>query len=256
MKKILIFISCLLLITQSLISKDLFNDVGINLGFNTFRLVGDNPATEPIFVKRDNKLPHSGGGLNYIEPGVDLSATLFLDDNKIHRIIAGGEYISMNGKEAASIENVGYKYAYHKVSFIDAYMGYHFSFYKAPFQNVRIFAGLEFMFNNIILNELERGFKILPGNESSHYADSQYVEIYKKEPAFRIGSRIRVGFEGRIKENIYITASTTLGIYNLINRNDATKELFTIPRSLDTKESFQPFFNFLISFQYRFNDGG
>jgi hypothetical protein len=48
-----------------------------------------------------------------------------------------------------------------------------------------------------------------------------------------------------------------LGIYNLLGRNDDVGELFnqTIPAILfNDKESLQPFFNFLVSFQYRFND--
>ena len=257
MKRILILLTYLVLsisIKHSLISKDLFNDIGINVGFNTFRLIGDNPAIEPIFVNSDSKLGYSGGGLNYIEPGIDLSATLFLDANYTHRIVIGGEYIYMYPKEIVTIKNYAYRYAYHKVYFIDGYVGYHFSFYKTPFQNVRIYSGLELMFNNILLNELEYGIKSIANAKPSPNLFEEDKYVYKKEPSFRIGGRIRAGFEGRIKNNIYIVANGTLGIYNLLNRNDVTGELFTIYDSIDKKESFQPFFNFLISFQYRFND--
>jgi hypothetical protein len=75
------------------------------------------------------------------------------------------------------------------------------------------------------------------------------------DASFRFGSRIRAGFEGRLHERIYANASFTLGIYNLLGRNDRVGELFNQTLMLfDTKESLQPFFNFLVSFQYRFND--
>jgi hypothetical protein len=108
------------------------------------------------------------------------------------------------------------------------------------------------MFNNIILNELKDGLKAVPGVRDSIVSEIEL--IYSKPHSFRMGSRIRIGFEGRIKENIYLGASGTLGIYNLLGRNDKTGELFNYPNAFDKQEAFQPFFNFLISFQYRFND--
>ena len=259
MKKLLIFTTCLLLIStikQPIMSKNLFSDIGINLGFNNFRLIGGTTAIQPMFVSPYDKSVYSVGGLNYIEPGVDLSTTLFLDDKNIHRIIAGTEYTYMYPKEIATTRtNYSYYYCYHKVCFFDAYLGYHFSFYKAPFQNVRMFSGLEIMFNNIILNEFEFGTKAIKGVKPPEgWSGEERSNYEKKDPDFRVGSRIRAGFEGRIKPNVYIVASGTLGIYNLLNRNDATGELFSIQNKFDKKESYQPFFNFLISFQYRFND--
>ena len=240
----------MLLINSNMLFSALFEDIGINVGFNTFRLLGDNLSTQPQLPFPGNM---SGGGLNYIEPGFDISATLFLDKNDVHRLIAGIEYIAMNAKEVVANKAYAYFYAHHYVNFIDAFCGYHYSFYKAPWQNVRIYSGLELMFNNTILNELEWGQKALKNATppSDFYEEKVF---YNKSDKFRIGGRIRLGFEGRVKDNIYIGASGTLGIYNLYKQNDKTGELFNFQNIYDKTESFQPFFNFLISMQYRFND--
>lgn len=249
MKKIQIIIIFLLL-NSNLISSSLFEDVAINVGFNIFRLIGDNPSLQPQFPYKDGKITYTGGGLEYIESGIDISATLFFDTNNIHRLVIGSEFIGMNPKEVRSAEDYAYFYRYHSVNFIDGFLGYHFSFYKAPWQNVRIYSGLEMMFNNIILNELKWGLKSVKKPEIV----SEFDSTLSKPHTFRIGSRIRVGFEGRIMDNVYINASGTLGIYNLLLRNNSTGELFHIPNPFDKGEALQPFFNFLISFQYRFKD--
>ena len=257
MKKIHIIIFVSLLTYNFAYSNALFKDIGVNVGFNTFRLIGENPSIQPMFPYQGGKINYPGGGLNYIEPGCDISAVLFLDTNNIHRLIVGAEYIGMNAKEVVSVGSYAYYYKYHSVNFISGYLGYHFSFYKAPWQNVRLYSGVELMFNNIIQNRLTDGLKglphILPPDTNLFYESER---IYNKPNAFRLGSRIRVGFEGRVAENIYIGASGTLGFYNVLGRDDSTGELFNLnyPIIFDKGEALQPFFNFLISFQYRFND--
>jgi hypothetical protein len=109
--------------------------------------VGKNGATMPMY-----KL---GGGLEYIESGIDISAVFFLDTNYKHRFIFGGEYIFMNAKEVESIRTLGYNYIHHQVQLADFYVGYHYSFYQAPFQNVRLYAGIELMANNMVLNNYQ-----------------------------------------------------------------------------------------------------
>jgi hypothetical protein len=253
MKKIQITTLMLLLLSTSfLLSNDLFKDVVLNVGFNTFRLFSNNSSIQSQFVYI-NGLGYSGGGLSYIEPGLDISTTLFLDNENVHRLLVGVEYIGMNAKEIKSWQNFAYYYKYHQVNFIDGYLGYHYSFYKAPWQNVRIYSGLELMFNNIIYNKHQSGLKKVQ-NITPPYPVEEEESIYSKPTTFRFGSRIRAGFEGRIKEKIYLGGSFTVGIYNLFDRDDSTGELFNYPSKLDKGESFQPFFNFLISVQYRFND--
>ena len=222
----------------------LFDSYGINLGFNTFQLLGNLSSVQSQIVS-DNST-HSGGGLRFIESGFDIGATFFVDSNLQHRVILGSESIWMNSKEVRSVSSLVYAYSQHKVQFTNFYLGYHFVFWNAPFQDVKIYSGAEMMLNNITLNELERGITYLQ-NSSSNSAIT-----YKKDATTRIGGRVRAGFEGRLYEQLFINASFTLGFYNLLLRNNSTGELFNSVNSDETKESLQPFFNYLISFQYRF----
>jgi len=221
----------------------LFDSYGLNLGLNTFRLLGDLSSVQSQLTSNNNRL---GGGLRFIEPGIDLSATIFIDSNKKHRLIVGGEYIWMNSREVNSVTSNIYNYSYHKVQFADFYLGYHYAFWAAPFQEVKIYSGAEIMLNNITLHKLDRG-TVYESNPANNVA-----LLYTKDPSTRIGGRIRAGFEGRLYQQIYINASFTLGIYNLLLRDDSTGELFNSPNSFEKKESHQPFFNYLLSFQYRF----
>ena len=221
----------------------LFDSYGINFGLNTFKLLGNLSSVQSQNIRTNNV---SGGGLSFIEPGIDFSVTFFTDSNLRHRVVVGGEYIWMNSREVTSISYYIYNYSYHRVQFFDIYSGYHYAFWKAPYQNVKVYAGAELMLNNTTLNELDRGIIYIQNPTSS------ITNLYAKSSSMRLGGRIRAGFEGRLYEQLYINASFALGVYNLLLRDDSTGELFNSPNSLEKKESFQPFFNYLISFQYRF----
>ena len=248
MKKYIVSFSIVFLFTsffsvQLVSGMKFFDSYGINLGLNTFKLLGDLSSVQSQIVSGNAR---SGGGLRFIESGIDLSSTFFIDNSLRHRLITGGEYIWMNSREARSISSMSYAYYYHRVQFLDFYLGYHYAFWAAPFQDVKIYAGAEAMLNNITLNELETGIAYLrnPTNNTSF--------SFTKDATTRVGGRIRAGFEGRLYENLFINASFTLGLYNLLMRDDSTGELFNSRNSFETKESLQPFFNYLISFQYRF----
>src|SRR5215510_2525136 len=92
--------------TQLISKMNFFDSYGINLGLNTFKLLGDLSSVQSQF---DYNL---GGGLRFIESGIDLSATFFIDSNLRHRVIVGGEYIWMNSREVASRTSLIYDYSY------------------------------------------------------------------------------------------------------------------------------------------------
>jgi len=249
MKKYVVSFLFVLLITpffsvQLISNIKFFDSYGINLGFNTFKLLGNLSSVQSQLSPTNF---HSGGGLSFIESGVDISSTLFIDSNLRHRIIVGGEYIWMNAREVFSHSSLMYTYAQNRVQFANFYLGYHCAFYNAPYQNVKIYGGAEAMLNNITLSELSRGTVRLQN-------PSENTEtLYLKDATTRIGGRVRAGFEGQLYEQLYINASFTLGFFNLLMRDNSTGELFNSKNSFETKESLQPFFNYLISFQYRLN---
>ena len=123
-KSLLILILLTLLTTKTNASDYLFSDIGINLSFNTLKLIGDNRATQDMMKY--------GGGLRYIEPGFDLSTTLFLDDKYKKRLNAGIESIFMNVKEVESENKYMYHFSHHQVTTFNIYAGYAHTIYKAP----------------------------------------------------------------------------------------------------------------------------
>lgn len=223
----------------------LFQDYAINGGLSTFRLIGDNPSIQPQYITGSQT--NQGGGLRFIEPGVDVAGIGFLDDDHIQRVVLGFEYFWMNSKEIEykSITHKTFDFYYHSVQMGGIYLGYHYVFLHTSFRSVKIFAGPDIMCNFLTSNVTERG---------RHNPDSQYdtYNKYEKNATVRLGARLKLGFDGHIYDRWYLSASGTLGIYNLLLRDDSNGELFNIPSSVDKRESFQPFFNYAVEFQYRF----
>ncbi len=219
-----------------------------NINFNTIQLLGDNVSKQHMFVtlSQGNQI-YPGGGLRFIQPGFDLSAIFFLDTNLKHRTIAGLEYLSMTSKEILPMSLTAYYYARHDISLFDIYLGYHYAFWCIGFQDTKVYAGPEIMFNTMPVNEYEKGIKYQNSPQNDLVQES-----VSKPFAFRIGGRIKLGIEGKLYENILANIGFTGGIYNLLLRDDATGELFNRQSKYDTEEAFQPFYNFSIGIQYRF----
>ena len=123
MKKIAIFFF-LLFSTTVLKGEYVFYDIGINIGFSTFQLLTDNRSTQEMFLY--------GGGLSYIEPGIDISTTLFLDSIYTHRLVGGLESHFMAVKEIKPESSNAYRFSHHQVTTTNIFIGYHYAFYKAP----------------------------------------------------------------------------------------------------------------------------
>lgn len=225
----------------------LFNSSAINLGLNTIKLLGDLPSTQPQFLIYGNSSQiHSGGGLIYTDPGIDLSATFFIDTNLLHRFIVGSEYLALKGREIRLISSYVHVTSHHYVDLLNFYLGYHYSFWQTRFQNAKFYAGPEIMFNSVVRNQRNLDTLYLLFSDRNTGVSTQ------KDYDFRIGGRLKAGFEGRLHNNIYINVGFTVGAYNLLLRDKSKGELFNAKNSFETTESIQPFFNYLISFQYRF----
>ena len=240
-----IFFVLVAIFVPATLSADLFYDYGINLGFQTLRLIGDNSSTKTMYK-------HNGGGLIHAEPGVDFGATFFIDTNYKHRLIIGGEYDYMLVKEVEMESYEQYDFMHHKVQLFNVFLGYHYSFYQARWQSVRFYSGAEILYNNMLANEL------LSGKQMQQSASPMSENRFSKDLATRIGARLKIGFEGRLYKNFFINSNFTIGYYNLLLRDDATGELFNKPASspelsFDSKESLQLYYNINVGFQLRFN---
>ena len=69
-------------------------DISIGANFATMQLLTDNMATKyQIIGIGDNQQTYSGGGLQFIQPGIDFATILFLDKEHENRFIIGLEYL-------------------------------------------------------------------------------------------------------------------------------------------------------------------
>ncbi|MBQ6269885.1 MAG: hypothetical protein IJK61_07190 [Bacteroidetes bacterium] len=221
--------------------------MAIGAKFATIKLLSDNMSTKyQIIGIGDNTQTYSGGGLQYIQPGIELSALLYLDKKELHRFIGGIEYMSLTSKEKIDKSAFSSLIAKHNVKLLDIFTGWHYAFWDMDWQEAKLYIGPEIMFNFMLNNSFSGGTKYKADSEANKIIET------KKDPTFRIGSRIRTGVEGKIKNNFYVNINFAIGIYNLLLRDDSTGELLNSKNVFDTKESFQPFYNFNIGLQYKF----
>jgi len=221
-------------------------DISIGANFATMQLLTDNMATKyQIIGIGDNQQTYSGGGLQFIQPGIDFATILFLDKEHENRFIIGLEYLFLTSKEKVDVSVNSSLVAKHEINLLDIYTGWHYAFWDMDWQNAKLYAGPEIMFNFMLKNYFSGGTKYKTN------ADANKIIETDKEPAFRIGTRLKCGVEGEIKNNVYVNINFTIGIYNLLFRNSSTGELLNSKNSYDTKENLQPFYNFNIGLQYK-----
>ena len=84
-------------------------------------------------------------------------------------------------------------------------------------------------------NKLER-------NSNRDYKNNDVFqdEIYKiapKDDAMRIGALLKLGVEGRLRDNFYINAGGAIGFMNIIGKNNNRGELLTPIAMFETQES-------------------
>ncbi len=235
-------------------SQEIIKKASVSLKFATMKLLSETTATKPqIFQLGGTSQIYSGGGLQFIEPGAELLANLYLDDEELHRGIIGTEFLALKSLEKMPNSSASYLFAKHKVSLFDIFFGYHYAFWDMKWQNAKLYCGPEIMLNTMLNNKFEGGMKYLASNnDSSHNNDINRIISTTKNLAFRIGGRIRIGVEGQIIDNWYVNSSFSIGIYNFLLRNSETGELFNSKNEYETQEQLQTFYNFNVGIQYNF----
>ncbi len=233
--------------TQHIFAHNLIKDFGIEANFATMKLLGNTMATKmQIFQKQSSGQIHSGGGLQFIQPGLELAAIGYFGEEKQYRGVAGVEFIWLTSKERIPFALGTWLFAKHELTLMDFSFAWHYVFWNMQWQDAKLYVGPELMCNFMLQNDFNGGT-----NYSAPDIKDQVIST-SKDMNFRLGLRTRIGVEGKLQDNWYFNGSFSVGAYNLLGRNDETGELFNMKNDFDKKEYIQYFYNINIGFQYKF----
>lgn len=247
MKQFFLFLLVLFFSNSNIaLSDNIIKSIGIEANFATMKLIGNTMATKmQIFQITGSGQIHSGGGLKFIQPGIELSTILYLDKQNLHRAVVGTELMSLISRERIPFAIGTWLFAKHEVILLDFYTGWHYAFWDMDWQDAKLYAGPELMFNFMLKNHFNGGT-----NYDNPEIEEQIITT-DKDAEFRLGTRLRVGVEGRLHGNLYFNGNFSIGAYNLLLRNDATGELFNMKNDFEKKELIQGFYNINIGFRYK-----
>lgn len=218
-------------------------------GLKTTELLGSNPATKPFAEIDPNKPPSFGGGFDGPQPGMELLFEFPVDENNNFVIPLGIDYTFYRGLQRIPQTYYVIQDIENSVDVSSISLGLNYAVKKYNIANAKIYVGIEvkssFIGKNVFTIE-------------TNYHDLDSVEIWTsslKESCVRIGGSLKLGLEGEIAPNWYVSIHGTLGIVNLIGRDDTRGELLTPYKktqfSIENQESLLYTLQYAFLIQYR-----
>lgn len=242
MKKIILFL--ILISVQNLSSKaDFFDGYAIGAGFSTVSILGDNPAKLPIIQNDTNKKFVYGGSFDAVQSGFATRLTLYKGE-KI-RIPVDIDLTIYSSGERYPVSGLLTVYYWHEVHNLSIGTGFHYVLTHLDWAQADIYSGIDLRGNIITKSELT----YRDHWRNSPNRDTSYV-VNRKSGAFRLGSFVRLGIDGKLKSKLRIDASVGLGLLNILPRDDKRGELLTPLQYFEKKEQIVPIVNFVLLLKY------
>lgn len=220
--------------------------LSVNAGLSNIWIVGDNPATKPLFERDTNKPFIYGGGLGIANSGISVKFNYVLDKNENWVLPIGLDYFFFESRERIPITSKVTAYWKHYFDMPQASVGINYNVLKFPGVDVKAFVGLDAKFNYIMQGKFIRRFEYVVNDFT------EVKELNTKIDAFRIGALFYVGFDGAIVKPLFINASFGVGALNLVGRDDSRKELMTPLKSFESGESIVYNTQFYLTLKYKF----
>ena len=216
----------------------------IGWGLKTTEILGDNRAKLPFAQSDPNKPPAFGGGFKGPHQGMELLFDFPVGENNDFSIPFGIDLIFFQGLQRIPQTYYTLQDMEHNVNVSSLSLGLNYALVKYKVANAKIYMGLEAKTSFIGSNE----FTII-----TTYNKLDSVEIVKlslKESCVRFGGSVKLGLEGELSDNWYVNIIGSLGIMNLIGRDDSRGELLTPYKKNSIIEEIKE--SFLYTLQYSF----
>ncbi len=260
MKKAIITLAVVLisLLSSNELKSQYTMDYALTGGLAIMNIIGNNPAALP-FVKEE-VLPTGeyqytyGGSFQETQSGFDINFKIPVDDGDKLKIPIGLEYIFFRSKELEHVISSESSHDFllvNKFDLITLYSGIHYVLLKYPEYDINVYTGFE-------VRGTYLGFSDFRGTEIFKDGPDKVWDLNDKDktPAFRIGTSLKFGGEGRItkKAPIYANWFFALTALNVIGTEKARGEYLTPTNSLETRERTVFTYQIGFQFQYKFTE--
>jgi hypothetical protein len=227
----------------------------LQVGLSSMNIIGNNPATEPMWYVDGQGNHVYGGSLNGSYLGGMIKLIISMDSAEKLTIPVGFEYTLLDGMynypyvDTTNIYRQRYLNNYKfSADCFKIYLGANYVVKRFPIAHGKLYMGAEAVTTFITNVERKRDTYFVT-------YDSMTTHIDKKDNAVRLGGVFRLGINGKIINNFYADINCGVGIMNLIGRNNSRGELLTptknTPSYVETKESLVYTFQLVMSVQYR-----
>ncbi|MEI6088959.1 MAG: hypothetical protein WCR42_00755 [bacterium] len=230
----------------------------ISGGLAIMNVIGKNPAALPFVNKEDlhngNYIFTYGGSFQETQSGFDVNFRMPIDESDKIRIPIGLEYIFFRAKELDRVITGDASHDFltiNKFDLMTLYTGLHYVIFKYPEYDINVYTGFE-------LRATYLGFNTFHGTEI--FKDGSTIEHDlndpKKTDAFRIGTSIKLGGEGRLSksQNVYANWFFALTALNVIGTEKSRGEFLTPITALETRERTAFTYQIAFQVQYKFTE--
>lgn len=213
-------------------------------GVVTTNIIGSNRASSPIGPTRDDEAAFIGGSFKNAQPGIKLKGTFLFDSMKDLRLTTSFDYLFFSGKERYGVPpNVSIAYV-HELNLASFGLGMEYVWANLDFANAKIYTGFDLQANHIHGAYFKEAIRYLDRfKEDDVYEDG-------KTDALRFGGSIRLGVEGRLREQFYVNTGLSVGVLNVIGRDDNRGELLTPLTLFESTENMLSVLQVYILIQY------
>jgi hypothetical protein len=208
-------------------------------GLSTLTLIGNTPARDSFFDDNnpdDDSDNEYGGSLQETQRGFDLHINIPLSADDIWRIPIGIEYIFGRAREMQNFGYVGDRnITGYDVDLITLYSGAKYNIWKYPNYEITFWGSFELrgtFVTNIDYFQYEKSYE-----NSKEGIQVLYVDFDDKETAFRIGTSLKIGGEGRLSKNVYLSWAVGFNCLNFLLRDNSYGELL-VPHKYFANETF------------------
>ncbi|MDT3739743.1 MAG: hypothetical protein RO257_09600 [Candidatus Kapabacteria bacterium] len=218
--------------------------VNFGLGLISTGIVGDNRAKLPMATTSTDEDAFTGGSFKYTQPGIQARLTFPINNYEDFRFISTFEYTFFVGRERFGYDNVTVLFS-NKLNLMSFGFGLEYVWANLDFANAKLYTGVDVKANYIYKIYSDRYIKYL-----DNYIEPDLLIYDAKEDALRFGGNIKLGVEGRLRQNFHVNTGFSLGLVNLIGRDDSRGELMTPSTDFENHESFLPVLQVFVLVQY------
>ncbi|MCX6153824.1 MAG: hypothetical protein NT007_06680 [Candidatus Kapabacteria bacterium] len=203
------------------------NNLELGAGLSNMWVIGDNLGSKPLSsylaAKQKMNIVFIGGGFNGVQVGLGLFSSITLDSSKNYYMPFGIDLTFFDSRERFPVDSgksVYEAFLKHDIIVSSLYVGLQRNLFLIPYTGAHVYAGFDLRANIFATGSYSA---ILRKNGN----DIILQDINTKPVAVRFGGSLKLGIHGNIVKNVIFNPYVTVGVMNILGRNNNHGELLT-----------------------------